>query len=272
MDKGNPETYVKERFGVGLCRYLEQKVEEENLHDYEIASTLNLCGASIGKYRKACGIKKANGFSRRFERTYGDGAVETFKKMVENPDNYLADVGRHFDFTREYARQVYKKIYGHSYTVDSKSQRLQRQQTRLARTRRKSKRVEKLIKVGEKIKYMGVTYNIPDRGRSNMILANGYRLGLRTSSKPILIRKMQYFRFNNGARTNEDFDFFVCLCRAKKGDVYFIIPSSVMPRTVVYLLSEGTPTQSKYAHFKEAWHLLVHENSKDLPPSVIGSN
>jgi hypothetical protein len=248
------------------------EAEVENLHDYEIASSLNVCGASISKYRKSCGIKKANGFSRRFERTYGDGAVETFKKMVENPDNYLADVGRHFDFTREYARQVYKKIYGHSYTVDSKSQRLQRQQTRLARTRRKSKRVEKLIKLGEKIKYMGVTYNIPNRGRSNMILTNGYRLGLRSSSKPILIRKIQYFRFNNGTRTNEDFDFFICFCRTKKGDVYFIIPSSVMPRTVVYLLPEGTPKQSKYAQFKEAWHLLMHENSKDIRLPVIGSN
>jgi hypothetical protein len=76
------------------------EAEVENLHDYEIASSLNVCGASISKYRKSCGIKKANGFSRRFERTYGDGAVETFKKMVENPDNYLADVGRHFDFTK----------------------------------------------------------------------------------------------------------------------------------------------------------------------------
>jgi hypothetical protein len=272
VKNGNLETYVKDRFGVGLCTYLEQKVEEDNLHDYEIASTLNVCGASISKYRKACGLKKANGFSRRFERTYGDGAVETFKKIIENPDNYLADVGRHFDFTREYARQVYKKIYGHPYTVDSKNQQLQRQKTRLARTRRKSKRVEQLIKVGEKIQSIGVTYNLPDRGRSNMILANGYRLGLRRSSKPILIRKMQYFRFNNGTRTNKHFDFFVCLCRTKKGDVYFIIPSSVMPRTVVYLLPERTATQSKYAQFKEAWHLLMHENSKEIPLLLIGSN
>jgi hypothetical protein len=66
VNNGHLETYVKDRFGVGLCRYLEQKVEEENLHDYEIASTLNVCGASISKYRKACGLKKANGFSRRF--------------------------------------------------------------------------------------------------------------------------------------------------------------------------------------------------------------
>jgi hypothetical protein len=135
VSNANLETYVKDRFGVGLCRYLEQKIELENLHDYEIASTLKVCGASISKYRKACGIKKANGFSRRFERTYGEDAVETFKKIIENPDNYLADVGRHFDFTREYARQVYKKIYGHPYTLDSKSQQLQREKTRLARTR-----------------------------------------------------------------------------------------------------------------------------------------
>ena len=61
MNNGNLESYVNERFGVGLCRYLEQKAEVENLHDYEIASSLNVCGASISKYRKSCGIKKANG-------------------------------------------------------------------------------------------------------------------------------------------------------------------------------------------------------------------
>jgi hypothetical protein len=105
-----------------------------------------------------------------------------------------------------------------------------------------------------------------------MILTNGYRLGLRSSSKPILIRKMQYFRFNSGSRSNEDFDFFVCLCRTERGDVYFIIPSSIMPRTVVYLLPGGTLKQSKYAQFKEAWYLVIHESSKDIPLPVICSN
>ena len=36
--------------------------------------------------------------------------------IIESPHSSLADVARHFGFSREYARQVYKNIYGHPYT------------------------------------------------------------------------------------------------------------------------------------------------------------
>jgi hypothetical protein len=38
-----------------------------------------------------------------------------------------------------------------------------------------------------------------------------------------------------------------------------------MPKYGVYLLPEASPGESKYARFKEAWHLLKHENrTKEL--------
>ena len=85
MIKNRLESYVLDRFGMGLHQFVRQKVEDESLYDYEIAAILNVSTTSIRKLRNAFGIKRANGFSRRFEIIYGTGAVEKFKNMHINP-------------------------------------------------------------------------------------------------------------------------------------------------------------------------------------------
>ena len=94
------EAYVKKQFNMGLHEFVKQKVEKENLYDYELAGILNVDRPFIGKLRKTFGMKKAAKFPRRFERIYGAGAVERLKKIIENPDNTLVDVARHFGFSR----------------------------------------------------------------------------------------------------------------------------------------------------------------------------
>ena len=77
----------------------------------------------ITKLRNTYGIKRIDGFSRRFDRRYGKGSVEKFKKMIESVDSTLTEIGKHFGFSKEYARQVYKKIYGTDYTEAFKKKR-----------------------------------------------------------------------------------------------------------------------------------------------------
>lgn len=264
MTKIKLESYVKGRFGMDLCEFIKQKVEVEALHDYEIAYILEVSKSFVRRLRNTFGVKRANGFTRRFERTYGKGAVDTFKKMIEDPDNSLTDVGKHFEFSREYARQVYNKIYGCSYTEAHKRKRLTRKIKRVADRRRKSKHIGNLLRVSEKMKSLGLESNIADRGRLQMIFTNGYKLALRATSTPVMLGKKQYFRINNAKCTHTDFDFFICLCKNKKDDTHFIIPSNAMPRSVVSLLPQAGPDQSKYAQFKEAWHLLVGKDPKDM--------
>jgi hypothetical protein len=265
MTRAKLEKYVKERFRKGLDEFVKQKVEVDTLHDYEIASILNVSKSRICKLRRDYGIKRANGFSRRFERVYGNGAIERFKKIIERPDTSLTDVGRHFGFTREYARHVYRKVYGRPYTAAYKRKRLQMQKKRLAEKRRISKRVDALMNVGEKMKSIGLPYKIINKGNAYTILSNGYKLGLRISSKPTIIGKKRYYRINNAMRANGPMDFFVCICRNRSKDTHFIIPSNAMPKALIALSPESTPNQSKYAQFKEAWHLLYPKTWKDAP-------
>jgi hypothetical protein len=121
------------------------------------------------------------------------------------------------------------------------------------------------MRVGEKMRSLGLPCNTAIKGNSYTILTNGYKLGLRISCKPTMIGRKEYYRFNKPARSNEHIDFFVCICRRGSKDIHFIIPSNVMPKALISLLPEATPDQSKYAQFREAWHLLDHKISKEAP-------
>ena len=250
------ESCIKDQFGMDPCEFMREKVEEDALYDYEVASILNASTSLIRRFRINCRIHKANGFSKRFERTYGKDEIDEFKKMIENPDNSLADVGKHFKFSREYARQAYKKIYGCSYGESYRSKRLKRRQKRFADKMRTPRGDAKLMKISKKMSSMGIPFRMLNAGRSPVILNNGYKLQLRMSSTPLKAGKNQYFRINVAKTDNHDFDFFICVCCMKQGDTHFIIPSDVMPKTSITLLPQATPEQSKYARFKESWHLL----------------
>ena len=126
------ESYVQVQFGTDLHGFIKQKAQIEGLYDYEIASLLKVSHPMITKLRITYGIKRGDGFSRRFDRRYGKGSVEKFKKMAENPYITLTEIGRHFGFSKEYARQIYKKIHGSSYTEALKKKRKIRKKERLS--------------------------------------------------------------------------------------------------------------------------------------------
>jgi hypothetical protein len=150
------ESYVEVQFGTDLYGFIKQKAQVEGLYDYEIASLLEVSDSMITKLRNTYGIKRVNGFSRRFDRKYGKGSVERFKKMVENPDSTLAETGRHFGFTKEYARQVYKRIYGSAYTEAFKKKRLVKKKNGLTGRTKRSKQFGDLTEVSKKMKSMGL--------------------------------------------------------------------------------------------------------------------
>ena len=253
------ETYVKEQFNMELYKFIKHKVEVENLYDYELAGILNVNGSFIGKLRKTFGMKKAAKFLRQFEQTYGAGAVKKFKKIIENPKNSLAGAARHFGFSREYARQVYEKIYGYPYTEAFQS-KIELRKRKMLANRKKSKRLELLIKVKRKMESMGLTPHLRTREHPYEILTNGYKLLLKCASTPLMIGKKQYFRITNTTGASPDFDFIICVCRNNGESIHYIIPRHAMPKYRVYLLPEAKPGKSKYTRFKEAWHLIAHEN------------
>ena len=261
--------HVKDQFGMDLFPFMRQKVEVESLYDYEIARILNVSTTSIRKLRNMYGIKRANGFSRRFDNIYGAGAVEMFKKMIEDPEISLTDLGRHFQFSREYARQVFQKLYGYPYTETYKRKQALKRKKRPSNGNGNgvTKLKGKYRKVRKKIESMGLLADVKENENFSLTLNNGYKLAIRATSTPVLIGNNQYYRINNAKCPIQDFDFFICLCKYSKEDVHFIIPSDIMPKSVLTLLPQAGPEQSKYAPFKEAWNLLHGENPREMNQS-----
>jgi excisionase family DNA binding protein len=148
------ESYVEVQFGTDLYGFIKQKAQVDGLYDHEIASLLKVSHWMITNLRNAYRIKRIDGFPRRFDRRYGKGSVEKFKKMAENPDITLTEIGRHFGFSKEYARQVYQKIYGSAYTEALKKKRQIKKKERLSRRTKRLKQNGNLTQGSKRMKSM----------------------------------------------------------------------------------------------------------------------
>ena len=78
IKKTKLESYVQQQFGTDLYGFIKYKTQVDQLYDYEIASLLKVSKSTIAKWRNAYGIKKADAFTRRFDRRYGKSSIEKF--------------------------------------------------------------------------------------------------------------------------------------------------------------------------------------------------
>ena len=103
IDKANIEQFIRE------------KVEIDSLTDAQIARLLNVGTSTISHWRNKFNIRPADKFKRKFREKYGSDALQSFDMMVKNRTT-LQEIANYFGFTREYARQVYNKLYNGSYS------------------------------------------------------------------------------------------------------------------------------------------------------------
>jgi hypothetical protein len=256
MTKKEVQIFIKQRFHMDLCEFIKSRVSDEKLYDYEISQLLHVSKGLVSNLRKLCGTKKANAFTRRFERIYGTGAVGRFKRLIENDDNSLSDVGRAFRFSREYARQVYEKIYGHPYAIIHRKKLDARKKKQLIERNRNSQQTKAVNRFIKRLKSMGIMCNISAETPKHVVLENGYKLILKFSLRSTKLGKKQYFRINYAKSPHVDCDFFVCLCGDSNGGTHYIIPRDTMPKSTLSLSPQSGPGESKYSRFREAWHLL----------------
>ena len=93
-----------------LEEFIRTKVELETLTDAQIARLLNVGTSTVSHWRNKFHIKPANKFKRKFQEKYGPDALNSFDILIQHGAT-LQEIGRYFGFSREYARQVYNKLY-----------------------------------------------------------------------------------------------------------------------------------------------------------------
>lgn len=211
-------------------------------------------------------LKKAEQFDQRFEEKYGIGASARFRKIIEDPDTSLSDAARQFGFSREYARQIYRKFYGCAYTKVCQDKRRQRKKQRLETKVKASARLQALATVRQKLQSMGMAVLVVRERSTFQIIADGCILSLRLSSSFITVGEKKYRRINlsKNSPTNRC-NFFVCVFCSSHRCTHYIIPARRMPKGGFSVAEEATEKKSKYAVYKEAWHLLPRKRRADSP-------
>jgi hypothetical protein len=178
------------------------------------------------------------GFWERFEKTHGKGSIDKFKDMIEQPECTLSEVGEYFGFTKEYARVVYKNIYGVQY----------------AEIFRKKKEERK------RLREKGLNPVIQLNGRSFQLLVNGHKIAVR-SSKALQSNKRRYFHLFRIRRCS---DFIIFLCHENEKETFYVIPLRAIPESGINIPA-GKDSRGKYSGFKGAWHLLAdHPDLEDI--------
>ena len=94
--------------------FIRTKVEMETLTDAQSARLLNVVNSTASYWRNKFHIKPADKFKRKFQEKYGPDALECFDMMIGQSAT-LQETASYFGFSREYARQVYNKLYHGSY-------------------------------------------------------------------------------------------------------------------------------------------------------------
>jgi len=99
-----------------LEQFIRTKIELETLTDAQIARLLHVGTSTASHWRNKFHIKPADKFKRKFQEKYGPDALERFDILIRHGAT-LQEIGRSFGFSREYARQVYHKLYHGSYSA-----------------------------------------------------------------------------------------------------------------------------------------------------------
>lgn len=257
MNENQMDTYVRKRFGMDLFEFMRQKVETESLFNYEVADLLKVDTKIVSAWRRAFGLRRGNVFFKRFDKKYGKGAVDTFKRMIDAPEITLADVGRYFGFTREYARQAYLSVFGKSYSEGHKKKKMV-QNTNINNPEVINDPPEILKCVFSRIKSIGLEPEYINDNKRLRVMVNGYRLCAKFSSSPFPIGRKQYYRIIFDCLNNfRDFDFCICVLKNEETDICYIIPASVLPERSIALCPDVIPGNSKYSCYREAWYLLA---------------
>ena len=193
--------------------------------------------------------------------------MSIFKSMIENSENSLSDVGRHFGFSREYARQVYENLYGYPYTKTYKKKQAERRSHRIA-LKRKAK-LSYMREIVKKMVSIGLDAYIIKEDFLYRIGSNCLKLDIRISAKPSDVGGKQCFRIAYEEDYIADCDFVIFICETGKERIHFIIPKDFIPKSGICLFPEDGRRISKYTKFKEAWGLL---NCKKKDSPKIGFN
>jgi hypothetical protein len=223
---------------------------------------------------------------------YGENIIDEYAKIIQSEKQGLKSIADKYGFTKEYARQVFEKLYGFHYTVIKREKIKKKEEKKLIERQLKKDPTYKvenfkdgLIKKGaiaeKKVLDICATlgYTVKPFIENNSIdlVVNDYLVEVKSAWKSMIIPggKTPCYRFNLRDSQRKT-DFIVCY--AAPLNKFFIIPISdfnngcsiwvAEKESNVWNFSKDGKHQYKSTNrfwkYLEAWHLLERKENKEI--------
>ncbi|MCK5833331.1 hypothetical protein KAH81_06635 [bacterium] len=225
----------------------------------------------------------------RFDEKYRHkGGFEKFKDMVDNLST-LEEIGDHFGFSRQNTAGLYRSFFGEQYNKVQYKRKYKKAKEARIRSTDLDARLDEYNKLGkersakktfytkvvkDKAEKLGITAELDAKRNSAVrMILNGNSVnisGTNTETIYHIPRKRRpsiYYRFAITSRS-VDFCIFVLDLGEEEGDeryTFYIIPFKEIENLTLITLKDrysdyrrkrnGDPP-SKYAKYRNAWHLL----------------
>lgn len=215
---------------------------------------------------------------------YGQSIIDDFNSLKNNK-NTLQEIGRKYGFSRERARQIYKEIFGFSFTVLVKQRRDQRiYEMKNASINKKNPDIKIVNYTEGTLQYKGALsekkvldrcrllgYDVRPYTIDNSIdmVINGYLVDVKSSYTGVFKSKSQKIPIHQFEVSDSQSKADFIICHIVEQDKFFVIPyGEVKPRTIYISKSKPSKHWGKYL---EAWSLLqpkVEEATFNIPASL----
>ena len=222
-------------------------------------------------------------YRRRAIAKYGPDIINNLKAIKTKQYRTLTQVGEKYGFSREYARQLFKTLFGKDFGHYEKQKSVARKKdTESLKCNNDPRHKVANYKPGNikngakaellvfnKCKEMGFDVEVP----CDMVFdlkINGFNVDVKSAGKASTFGgKSTYFHFSTNPHQHDQCDFYVCYAMPK--DIFYVIPKIAMSPTGCFIRENNIrhrvdyiPARIDYDQYKEAWHLLKGDSPIEL--------
>jgi AraC-like DNA-binding protein len=231
----------------------------------------------------------------RVIKKYGPEIEDDINLLKTNPFYTLEAVGEKYGFTREYARQLFKRVTGTPYTSKFKKKRLLLKEEKASMDcyndpRHKAAEYQPGSLVGngaiaeklvlEKCEQLGYVVEIPCKQGPFDLIINGFKIDVKSANvkSSVLTKKAKnkgkkgrlYYIFHTRKNQHDIVSFYICYGAPTK--VFYILPKCMVSEYGVIIPADNktyrpsfNPKRKDYEKYREAWEILKY------PPTNIVS-
>ena len=174
----------------------------------------------------------------RLKNRYGEDIIKDFNLVRTDINHTLSSISNKYNFSREYARQLYKNIYGLPYTIELKQKTIIRKEKKLKDFLDPEKRVNRIYKymhgrhsfaeyrIYKSLKEHGFRIDIPKINNAYDFLVNGLKIAIVSCFKSRKVHSANgvYYQFYFNIHNKINADIIIAFA-AHRNEIY-IIPNS----------------------------------------------